>query len=108
MLQGAAHQAAQGFVICLVSFELPSAACELPHHSATHGCAHGAIRTHHAIHEAIRMSIQGAVHTLITLVRSPVNHHMYSDSLGNSPCFRLRTGWFTMLCKAFALSSVFH
>ena len=85
MLQGVAHQAAQGFVICLVSFELPSAACELPHHSVAHGGAHGALHTHHAIHGAIRMSIQGAIHILITLMRSLVNHHMYSDSLGDSP-----------------------
>ena len=59
MLQGAAHQALQGFVICLVSFELPSAACESPHHSVTHGGAHGAIHMHPAIHEATPVAIHG-------------------------------------------------
>ena len=76
VLQGAAHQAPQGFVICLVSFELPNAACALPHHRATHGVAHGAIHMHHVIHGAIHMSIQGAIHTLIALVRSLMNHPM--------------------------------
>ena len=62
-LQGAAHQAPQGFVICLVSFELPSVTCESPNHRVTHGVAHEAIHVHQAIHKAIPMSIHGAMHT---------------------------------------------
>ena len=64
VLQGAVHQAPQRFVICSVSFELPSVACELPRHSVVHGVAHGAIHMHHAIHEAIRMAIPGVIHAL--------------------------------------------
>ena len=56
----------------LVNFELPRVECELPHHSVTHGGAHGAIHMHHAIHGPIRMAMQGGMHTLIILLRSLV------------------------------------
>ena len=108
VLQGAAHQAPQGFVICSVSFELPGAACELPRHSAIHRVAHGAIHMHHAIHGLFVWHFkERCTPYMMILLRSLMNHHN-SISLGNSPCFRLRTRRFTMLCKAFALSSVFH
>ena len=92
VLQGAAHQAPQGFVICSMSFELPSAACESPHHSVTHGVAHGAIHNHQAIHRAIPMPIQKRHTPYDYPIAQPHESLQYSNSLGDSTCCRLRTG----------------
>ena len=91
VLQGAAHQAAQGFVICSMTFELPSAAFESPHHRVTHGVTHGAIHMHQAIHGAIPMPIQERRTPYDYPIAQPHESLQYSNSLGDSTCFRLRT-----------------
>ena len=48
VLQGAAHQAPQGSVICPVTFELPIEAFELPCHTVNHGATHGVIHMQNA------------------------------------------------------------
>ena len=43
LVQGAAHQAPQGSLNCLVTFELPSETFELPYDWVVHNAFHGAV-----------------------------------------------------------------